>query len=237
MRMEQDRIAREAVNWVPALGKRKSGRPRTDWQQTVKQDISRGGVSWEQVPLLAVDRVAWKEMTALFKELAPILTSRGASLKIKGKVYKACVQTVMVYGSETWPMKTEDMKRLVRAERMMVRWMCGVSLRDRRSSVELIERLGIEGVAEVVRRGRLRWFGHLERKNEEDWVSCCREFEVAGAKSKGRSRKTWSECVKTDLRSLGMKREWAQDRVEWRRLIGGNRPTRASAETRTLNWK
>ena len=72
-------------------------------------------------------RSAW----AKFRELTPILTSRGASLKIKGKVYKACVQTVMVYGSETWPMKTEDMKRLVRAERMMVRWMCGVSLRDR----------------------------------------------------------------------------------------------------------
>ena len=47
-------------------------------------------------------RSAW----AKFRELAPILTSRGASLKIKGKVYRACVQTVMVYGSETWPMRT-----------------------------------------------------------------------------------------------------------------------------------
>ena len=65
MRMAQDRIAKEAVNWVPPHGKRRPGRPRTDWQQTVKQDISRGGVSWEQVPLLAVDRVAWRELTAL----------------------------------------------------------------------------------------------------------------------------------------------------------------------------
>jgi len=97
-----------------------------------------------------------------------------------------------------------------------------------------IERLGIEGVAEVVRRGRLRWFGHLGHKNEEDCVSHCREFEVAGAKSRGRSRKTWSECVKTDLRSLGPEKEWAQHRVEWRHLIGESRPTCASTETRTL---
>ena len=45
------------------------------WQQTVKQDIGRGGVSWEQVPLLAVDRVAWKELTAYvpnaLQELSP----------------------------------------------------------------------------------------------------------------------------------------------------------------------
>ena len=72
-------------------------------------------------------RCAW----AKFKELAPILTSRGASLKVKGKVYKACVQRVLVYGSETWPVKVEDMQHLERTERSMVRWTCGVSLKNR----------------------------------------------------------------------------------------------------------
>jgi len=54
-----------------------------------------------------------------------------------GKVYSACMQRVLVYGSETWPAKSEDMQRLERMERMMVRWMCGVSLKDHTSSVEL----------------------------------------------------------------------------------------------------
>ena len=82
-------------------------------------------------------RCAWSK----FRELAPILTSRGASLKVKGKVYKTCVQRTMVYGSETWPMKKEDMQRLERTERMMVRWLCGVSLKNRISSEELKGRL------------------------------------------------------------------------------------------------
>ena len=51
-------------------------------------------------------------LTSKFIELAPILTSRGASLAVKGKVYKACVQRVLVYGSETWPIKVEDMQKL-----------------------------------------------------------------------------------------------------------------------------
>ena len=42
-------------------------------------------------------RCAWTK----FRELAPILTSRRASLRVKGKVYKTCVQRVLVYGSET----------------------------------------------------------------------------------------------------------------------------------------
>ena len=56
------------------------------------------------------------------------------------------------------------MQRLERTERMMVRRMCGVTLRDRKSSEELRKRLGIMSVSSMVSRGRLRWFGHVERK-------------------------------------------------------------------------
>ena len=53
------------------------------------------------------------------------------SLKLKGKVYVMCVRSAMVYGSETWAMNVEQSARLERTEMRMVRWMCGVSLRDR----------------------------------------------------------------------------------------------------------
>ena len=33
--------------------------------------------------------------------LIMLLTARGASLRVKGKIYRACVQRVLVYGSET----------------------------------------------------------------------------------------------------------------------------------------
>jgi len=74
-------------------------------------------------------------------------------------------------------------------------------------------RLNVEEVSVVVRRGRLRWCGHLERKSESDWVSAFRYLEVDGDKRKGRSRKTWGECVKNYLKHLGLERAWAHDRV------------------------
>ena len=46
----------------------------------------------------------------------------------------------------------------------MVGWMCGVGLKNRISSEELNARFGVEAVSEIVRRGRLRWYGHIERK-------------------------------------------------------------------------
>jgi len=58
--------------------------------------------------------------------------------------------------------------------------MCGVSLWEEKSSDELLGRLGIVSVADVVRKGRIRWYGHVERKDVEDWVSKCRRFRGAG---------------------------------------------------------
>ena len=53
-------------------------------------------------------------------------------------------------------MKVEDERKLERAERMMVRWMCGITLGDRIPSIELCKWLGIEDVVAVMRKGRLR---------------------------------------------------------------------------------
>jgi hypothetical protein len=171
-------------------------------------------------------KCAWKK----FRELSPILTAKGASLALKGKIYSACVRSAMTYGSETWPMKIDDNKKLERAESMMVRRMCGVTLRDKKSNEELRQRLGIESVTEVVRRGRLRWFGHVERKDDTDWVKACQRFEAAGKGGRGRRRKTWRECVVGDMKDLELQEKDAQDRLVWRRLIRGNRLTRASTD-------
>ena len=74
--------------------------------------------------------------------------------------------------------KVEDNNQLQRAERAMARWMCGVSLWDRISAEDIMLRLDIEEVLNVVRRGRLRWFGHVQRKEECDWMSACRDIKV-----------------------------------------------------------
>ena len=100
-----------------------------------------------------------------------------------------------------------DMQRLERVEKMMIRWMCGVTLKDRKASEELRQRLGIIGVCDRVREGRLRWFGHVERKDRGDWVSACRDMTVVGERGKGRGRKIWKECIADDMRRMKLRKE------------------------------
>ena len=71
-------------------------------------------------------------------------------------------------------------------EMQMVRWMCGSKLRDRVSSEELRNRLGIESAKVAIRRGRLRWRGHVERRADTNWVKKCMYLEVEGKKPRRR---------------------------------------------------
>ena len=43
-----------------------------------------------------------------------------------------------------------------KTEMRMIRWMCGVSLKERQSSTELRRHLGVQANGGVMRRGRLR---------------------------------------------------------------------------------
>jgi len=94
-------------------------------------------------------RSAWKK----FSEYLPILTGKGFSLKLKGKVYTICVRSCLMHGSKTWPMKVEHKLKLNRAEMIMIRWMCVVKLNERKNSEEL---LGLEPVSLMIKRNRLR---------------------------------------------------------------------------------
>ena len=77
------------------------------------------------------------------------------ALRLKGKVYGVCVQSSMIYGSETWAVNAEQEAKLERAEMRMVRWICGVSLREK-TNAELRESMGIEKISDVMRCSRLR---------------------------------------------------------------------------------
>ena len=61
--------------------------------------------------------------------------------------------------------------------------------KDSKRSVDLYSLLGVQSVADVVRCGRLRWFGHQERRSVDDWVSASRKVEVAGVRCMGRNRR------------------------------------------------
>ena len=81
-------------------------------------------------------RIPWNK----FGQLVPLLTSKDVSLIMRGRLYSSCVRSSMLHGSETWAVRKENEVALQQAEIRMVRWICGVKLKDRFPSRELRER-------------------------------------------------------------------------------------------------
>jgi hypothetical protein len=57
------------------------------------------------------------------------------------------------------------------------------------SSKELRDHLGTECVADVVRRGRLGWFGHIEWRGEHECMKACQRIHLrCGGRQGSRGR-------------------------------------------------
>jgi len=125
----------------------------------------------------------------------------------------------MLHGSETWPVRKENVVALQHAEMRMVRWMCGAKLKDRLPRKELREILGIDDIALVLQQNRLRWYGHVLRKDDNDWVKKCTKYEVQGPRPRGTPKRTWREVVQEDCQARKMNKEDAMDRCKWRKMI------------------
>ena len=48
----------------------------------------------------------------------------------------------------------------------------------------------------VLQQNRLRWYGHVLRKEDDDWVKKCVEYEVEGPRPRGRPKRTWRGCTR-----------------------------------------
>ena len=62
----------------------------------------------------------------------------------------------------------------------MLRWMTGVSLSERKRNKWVRNILAIDDIAEVMRQNRLRWFGHVERRDELCWIKRIEMLQAHG---------------------------------------------------------
>ena len=134
----------------------------------------------------------------------PLLTNEDISLVVRGMLYSSCVRSSMLHGSETWPVRKENEMTLQSAE-------MSIKLQDK----GLRERLGLDDIISVVQQNRLQWYGHVLRKEDNDWVKKCMGYEVEGAFARGRPKKTWREIVKRDCQA----RKLNMDCNSWRKQI------------------
>ena len=97
-----------------------------------------------------------------------IFDNRSLSVDLKRGVYHAVVMSTLLYGSETWVVKSPNIKCLEGFHNRCIGISLGVSRatqwKERITSRELASSIGMrETMAEVIGKHRCRWLGHLAR--------------------------------------------------------------------------
>ena len=83
-----------------------------------------------EAAVTARTRIGWIK----FRESGEILYGRKSSLKIKRRIYQSCVRSAMLYGSETWCLRENEMANLRRTKKAIMGAMCGVKMIEKTRS-------------------------------------------------------------------------------------------------------
>ena len=118
----------------------------------------------------------------------------------------------MVYGLETVAVTKKQVEEMKVAEMKILRFAMGVTRKDKirnehiRSTVK-VERLGMK-----MREDRLRWYGHVMRRDQEYVGRKMMEMELPGKRKRGRPKRRFLDVVKENMEEVGAKEMDIEDR-------------------------
>ena len=99
--------------------------------------------------------------------------------------------------------------------------MCSTKLMEKKRVEDLMEMLGLkETVVQIAKQNKVRWYGHMLRRDDGHVLRKALEFEVKGKRKRGRPKKTWKMQVEKESKSVGLEKEDAMNRVRWRVGVG-----------------
>ena len=174
------------------------------WEREVKNRVKARWNEWRRVSGVICD-----------KRLPP---------RVKAKVYSSVVRPAMVYGLETVAVTKKQVEEMEVAEMKMLRFTMGVTRKDKirneyiRSTVK-VERLGMK-----MREGRLRWYGHVMRRDQEYIGRKMMEMKLPGKRRRGRPKRRFLDVVKEDMKEVGVKEMDIEDRKMWKMMISCGHP-------------
>ena len=134
----------------------------------------------------------------------------------KVKIYRCCVRSAILYGSEAW-CREENEKAILRTERAMVRGICGRKVVDRKTTEEQMDLLGLrETIDRLTIVNGVRWHGHVLRTDDDGVLRVALDLEVSSNGKRGQPKKIWKKQVEEKAEKIGLKKEDALNQAKWR---------------------
>ena len=89
----------------------------------------------------------------------------------------------------------------------------------------MVEMVEMGEISTKVQESRLKWYGHVLRREDEYVGRRVMVMYVPEKRSGGRPKRRWLDNIRNNLLERNLSREEAQDRVKWRPFVINIDPT------------
>ena len=148
---------------------------------------------------------------------------RELTKRTKISIFNSVYCPTLIYGSETWNLDNRDKSRLQAAEMKFLRRSIGKTRKDRIRNTRIREELKTESLVNKIEKNQLRWFGHVNRMEEDRIPKQILECKQQGTLPVGRPRTLWqktiSEMVKKRGSTFVKAKRKTLNRDQWRKFV------------------
>ena len=154
-----------------------------------------------------------------WRRMSGVICDRRVPARVKGKVYKVAVRPAMLYGLETVALTKRQEAEMEVAELKMLRFSLGVTRMDKIRNEYIRGTAQVGKFGEKTRQARLRWYGHLRRKDDGYIGRRMLRMELPGKRKRGRPKRRFMDVVKEAMAEVEVTEEDTVDRRNWRKKI------------------
>ena len=158
-----------------------------------------------------------------FINMKSILTSKQITNKLKMRIARCYVYSILLYGSESWTLN-KMMEDKINAFEMWVNRRIGhISWKEKKTNKAVLEKLGMkQDLLKEVKTRQLKYFGHIKR--HDSLLKNLLEGRVEGKRARGRQRYIWENNIKRWTgNSLTECTNGTRDRQRWRSIVANLR--------------
>ena len=105
---------------------------------------------------------------------------------LRTEIHQTILRHILIFGSECWTLTKRLEQQITTAYMKVMRMIQGGTRWDRKRNGDLYRQSNMLSIVHVINKNKLRWFGHVIRREEDSTLRAVMKLKMKGKRLRGR---------------------------------------------------